>query len=85
MPKSTVRNHDAERFGAIIQRLRTERGWTLTKCAQRTGMNATYLGVLEKGGNMPSLATLFELADVFSVDAAEIVREVEQARKKGRG
>jgi hypothetical protein len=48
-------------------------------------MNSTYLGVLEKGGNMPSLATLFELADVFSVDAAEIVREVEQARKKGRG
>jgi transcriptional regulator with XRE-family HTH domain len=82
MPKSTTRNYDAERFGAIIQRLRLERGWTLTKCAQRCGMNATYLGVLEKGGNMPSLATLFEFADVFGMDAAELVREVEQARKQ---
>ena len=44
-------------------------------------MNPTYLGVLEKGGNMPSLATLLELADVFNVQAADIVREVEQARR----
>ena len=44
-------------------------------------MNATYLGVLEKGGNMPSLQTLFELADVFNIEASELVRRVEQARK----
>ena len=81
MPKSKHVDPAAARFGAIIQRLRLARGWTLVKFAQRSGMNATYLGVLEKGGNMPSLQTLFELADVFNVEAAEIVREVEQARK----
>lgn len=81
MPKSTRRNPDAERFGAIIQRLRVERGWTLRKLSRRCGMNPTYLGVLEKGGNMPSLATVFELAEVFNVEAAELVREVEQARR----
>ena len=74
-------NDDAVRFGAIVQRLRAQRGWTLRKLAQRSGMNPTYLGVLEKGGNMPSLATLLELADVFNVQAADIVREVEQARR----
>jgi transcriptional regulator with XRE-family HTH domain len=82
MPKSTVRNYDAQRFGAIIQRLRTERGWTLVRFAQRSGMNATYLSILERGGNMPTLATLFELADVFGLEAADIVREVEQERKR---
>ena len=81
MPRSRYVDPDAARFGAIIQRLRLSRGWTLVKFAQRTGMNATYLGVLEKGGNMPSLQTIFELADVFNVEAWQLVREVEQARR----
>jgi len=57
-----------------------ERGWTLVKLSQRSGFNATWLGVLEAGGNMPSLQTLFELADVLGVSAADIVREVEEMR-----
>ena len=80
MPKAQYTHPDAARFGAIIQRLRLGRGWTLTKFAQRTGMNATYLGVLERGGNMPSIQTLFELADVFNVRPSELIREVEDAR-----
>jgi transcriptional regulator with XRE-family HTH domain len=47
-------------------------------------MNRVYLGVLEKGGNLPSLATLFEFAQVFGISAAEIVREVEEARNAAR-
>lgn len=84
MPKSTTVNRDAQRFGAVVRRLRIERGWTLTKLAQRSGMNPTYLGVLEKGGNLPSLTTLFELADVFNVSAGDIVREVEEMRRQAR-
>jgi len=84
MPRASVRSEDAVKFGAIIRRLRKERGWTIRKLAQRCGMNPIYLGVLEAGKNMPSLGTLFELADVFNVDAAEIVREVEQPRRDAR-
>ena len=84
MPKATRRNADAMRFGAIIRRLRQERGWTLQKLSMRCGMNPTYLGVMESGRNIPSLGTLFELADVFNVEASDIVREVEQLRKSAR-
>lgn len=80
MPKSKKVDRDAKRFGELIHRLRTERGWTLVKFGQRSGMNPTYLGVLEKGGNMPSLQTLFELADVFGVSASEMIREIEHMR-----
>ncbi len=80
MPKAQYVHPDAARLGAIIQRLRLARGWTLTKFAQRTGMNATYLSVLEKGGNTPSIQTLFELADVFNIRPSELIREVENAR-----
>lgn len=39
MPKSFYTHPDAVRLGAILQRLRLNRGWTLVKMGQRTGMN----------------------------------------------
>jgi len=84
MPKLTSTNHDAVRFGAILRRLRVARGWTLIIAAQRCGMNPNYLGALEKGGNMPSVDTLLEVADVYGVNASDLVREVEEARRAAR-
>ena len=82
MPKAMTAKPDAVLFGAIIQRLRLERGWTLRTFALRAGKNPTHLGVLEKGGNTPSLTTVFEMADLFGISAAELVREIEAARRE---
>jgi len=84
MPKLPYTHHDAVRFGAILKRLRVVRGWTIVTAARRCGMNPNYLGALEKGGNMPSLEMLLEVADVYGVSAADIVREVEEARRVER-
>ena len=84
MPKLKSTSRDAVRFGAILKRLRLARGWTIVTAARRSGMNPNYLGALEKGGNMPSLETLLEMADVYGVAAADIVREVEEARRAER-
>ena len=84
MPKLGFKHPDAARFGAILRRLRLARGWTILVAAQRCGMNPNYLGALEKGGNMPSVDTLLEVADVYGVNAADIVREVEEARRAAR-
>jgi DNA-binding XRE family transcriptional regulator len=81
MPRNRRPSADAIRFGWILKRLRQQRGWTLVQLASYFGMNRTYLGVLETGGNMLSLETLLKLADLFGADAAEIVREVEEARR----
>ena len=81
MPRARVPDEDAVRFGAIVTRLRMERGWTLADLSRLSGLNATWLGVLERGGNVPSLTTIFKLAEVFDVEAAELVREIEQARR----
>ena len=81
MPPSSRISRDAVRFGAIIQRLRMQRGWTRAKLAQRSGMHPTYIGILERGGNIPSLVTILELADVLGADVGEIVREVANARR----
>ena len=84
MPPNRSVNDDALRFGAIVNGLRKQRGWTLEDFARFSGMNATYLGVLERGGNMPGLATILRLAEVFGVRAADLVGAVEQARNEAR-
>jgi transcriptional regulator with XRE-family HTH domain len=84
VPKLRSTNRDAVQFGTILQRLRLARGWTIVTAARRCGMNPNYLGSLEKGGNMPSVDTLLELADVYGVWAGDIVREVEEARRAAR-
>lgn len=81
MPRARVPDEDAVRFGAIVTRLRVERGWTIADLSRLSGLNATWLGVLERGGNIPSLATIFKLAEVFGVEAAELVREIDQLRR----
>jgi DNA-binding XRE family transcriptional regulator len=81
MPRARVPDEDAVRFGAIVTRLRMERGWTLADFSRVSGMNATWLGVLERGGNTPSLTTIFKLAAVFGIEAAALVRAVDEARR----
>ncbi|HEX6098866.1 MAG TPA: helix-turn-helix transcriptional regulator [Thermoanaerobaculia bacterium] len=77
MPKKERANVATIRLGEVIRRLRLERGWTLVTLAKRSGMNATYLGIMEKGGNMLSLESLYELAHAFNVEPWEILREFE--------
>ncbi len=47
-------------------------------------MNPNYLGSLEKGRNMPSVGSLLEMAEVYGTSAADIVHEVEDARRAAR-
>lgn len=84
VPKLSFKSQDAIHFGSILQRLRRTRGWTIRIAAQRCGMNANYLGSLEKGYNMPSVRGLLEIADVYGVNASDIMREVEEARRTAR-
>lgn len=79
MPRRSVPDPSARRFGAIIRRLREERGWTLVTFGRKAGMNATYLGFLERGENVPSLTVILRLANVFDVAAADLIGEVEQS------
>ena len=76
MPPARRISRYAVRFGKIIQRLRNQRGRTLAKLAQRSGMNPQYLGHLERADNSPSLETVIELVDVLGADIGAIMREV---------
>jgi transcriptional regulator with XRE-family HTH domain len=84
MPPSRTYDQDAVRFGGLVNRLRMERRWTLRYVAKLSGMNATYLGLVERGENVPSLTTILRLAEVMGVSASDLMAEVETARNAAR-
>ena len=83
MPRARRPGDDAVLFGAIVKLHRKKRGWTIADLSRKSGMNATWLGTLEQGGNMPSLSTIFKLGEALGVDGVELVRQFDMARRDG--
>jgi transcriptional regulator with XRE-family HTH domain len=75
---------DAIRFGATVRRLREARGWTRRKLAVRAELSPQYVGVVEDGGNIPSLTTVLDLIEVLGGDISEVMRELSVARNTPR-
>ncbi len=82
MPRSRRSDPSSKDFGAIVFRLRSERRWTLRDLGRFADMNPDYLGLLERGLNVPSLNTILILAEAFGVPAATIIAEVEAERPR---
>jgi len=70
------REPDAELFGAIVRELRDARGCTQEELAERAGMNASYLGFVERGDNVPTLTIIIQIAAGLGVEPAELLREL---------
>ena len=56
---------DHSRIAACLNRLRTERGWTLAELSRLTKLSKPYLSRLESGQRQPSLAALLALARTY--------------------
>ncbi|HEX7191834.1 MAG TPA: helix-turn-helix transcriptional regulator [Thermoanaerobaculia bacterium] len=63
-------------FGAAVRQLREAPGWTQEQLAERSEMNASYLGFLERGDNVPTLSIIIQLAEAFGMEPADLLREM---------
>lgn len=54
-------------IGAVLRRLRRERGWSLDTCAASTGVSKAMLGQIERGESSPTVATLWRIASGMEV------------------
>jgi transcriptional regulator with XRE-family HTH domain len=79
-----ARDHDAICFGLIVKRLRMQRGWTIQQVASVVGIHRTHLGVIERGGNSPTLRTLIALSHALGADPTDVLREILQNREQFR-
>ncbi|MBV8898431.1 MAG: helix-turn-helix transcriptional regulator [Acidobacteriaceae bacterium] len=80
MSRRKKRQPDAELFGTVVRELRESRGWTQEELAERASMNASYLGFVERGDNVPTLTIILQIAEGLRVEPAELLREVMKRR-----
>ena len=64
-----------QRFGAQLQRLRTNRDLTQEQLAVKAGLSRIYVAKLELGQHDPALSTLVRLAKVLRVSVTELLGE----------
>ena len=53
------------RLAVMIVRLREKRGWTQRDLARMTGIKQPQIARIEKGGQLPTIETLWRLADAL--------------------
>ncbi len=80
MSKRKARQPDAELFGAVVRELREARGWTQEQLAERSDMNASYLGFVERGDNVPTLTIIIQIAEGLGVDPADLLKAMMKRR-----
>lgn len=71
---STLNNQ----FGFIVRQSRESRGWSQEVLADRANLNRSYLGEVERGSAVPSLATIEKLARAFDTSMSDLVARAEQ-------
>ena len=65
-----------KRIASTLKALRRERGWSLDKAAQETGVSKAMLGQIEREESSPTIATLWKIASGFQTSFSSFIEEV---------
>lgn len=66
------------KFGETVRRLRKERNLSQEALAERAGMNADFVGFIERGENVPTLTTILQLARGLNVKPSTIIKDFDE-------
>ena len=79
MAKETLRTGDrtAPKIGAKIRRLRRDKGLSQAALAERLGVSASYLNLIEHNRRRVTVNLLLQLADIFEIAPAELAEDEE--------
>ncbi|HVY53430.1 MAG TPA: helix-turn-helix transcriptional regulator, partial [Gammaproteobacteria bacterium] len=59
-----------------LKALRRERGWSLDKAAEETGVSKAMLGQIERGESSPTIATLWKIASGFNTSFSSFIEDI---------
>ncbi|HSX86346.1 MAG TPA: helix-turn-helix transcriptional regulator [Cellvibrio sp.] len=68
-------------FGRAVKQLRGEHRYSQEVLADRASLNRTYLGEIERGVAVPSLATIAKIASALNLSASELVARSERQQE----
>jgi transcriptional regulator with XRE-family HTH domain len=72
-------NGVSHRFGRVVRVRREELRWSQEVLADRAQLNRSYLGEVERGDAVPSLATMDKLASALELRLSTLLERCEQA------
>jgi len=65
-------------FGLAVRHLRESAGWSQEMLAEKADLNRSYLGEVERGKVIPSLATAAKLASALEISLSRLLAHCEQ-------
>lgn len=65
-------------FGAAVRHFRDRQGWSQELLAEKADLNRSYLGEVERGRVIPSLATAGKLASALGISLSGLLAHIEQ-------
>jgi len=65
-----------KRIALTLKELRRQRGWSLDKAAENTGVSKAMLGQIEREESSPTIATLWKIASGFDTSFSSFVEEI---------
>jgi transcriptional regulator with XRE-family HTH domain len=69
-------------FGKVIRELRVKAGFTQEQLGFEADLRRTFISVLERGQQQPTLTTIMKLATALNTTATEVIARVEEARNE---
>lgn len=67
-----------ESFGIAVRQLREAQGWSQEQLAERSELNRSYVGEIERGRVIPSIVTAQKLAHALKLNVAGLLTHSEQ-------
>lgn len=65
-------------FGQVIRDLRSKSGMSQEALSLACGRHRTYVSLIERGRNSPSITTLWLLSEALGVAPSTVIRQVER-------
>lgn len=67
----------AKLIGAVLQRLRKEKGLSQEVLSGLAGLDRTHYSKIERGLRSPTIDTVFKIAHALNIPPHELIREIE--------
>ena len=64
-------------FGRVLRQFRKDINFSQEKLSQESGLDRTYISLLERGRRQPTLTSLLKLATALGVSTVDLVAKVE--------
>lgn len=68
-----------QHIALTLKKLRQEKGWSLDKTAQATGVSKAMLGQIEREESSPTIATLWKIASGFATPFSSFIEDASPA------